>query len=183
MKKLTILCDADDTIQELTSHWIEELNHRYNCNVKKEEITTWDMTKAYPNLSYDKVLAPLYRDDFWNKTTPIDGSRYYLEKLSNDGHNLLIVTASNLETFDAKRKRLMELFPFVRKEQIIREDNKQRIQGDVLIDDGAHNLINGKFIKFLYHRANNSKFDESKYGITRVYSWKEIYERICAIAA
>ena len=38
MKKLRILCDADDTIQELTIHWLAELNNKHNCNVKKEDI-------------------------------------------------------------------------------------------------------------------------------------------------
>lgn len=36
MKRLTILCDADDTIQELTVHWLAELNKKYNYNVKKK---------------------------------------------------------------------------------------------------------------------------------------------------
>lgn len=178
MKRLTILCDADDTIQELTVHWLAELNKKYNYNVKKEDVKSWDLTKAYPELTSDEVLEPLYRNEFWGKTTPVEGSSYYLERLVKDGHRLLIVTASNPETFGAKTKKLMEMFPFLTKEQIIREDNKQRVMGDVLIDDGVHNLIGGRYKKFLYNQPNNSDFNEQEYDITRVYSWKEIYERI-----
>lgn len=183
MKKLTILCDADDTIQELTVHWLAELNRKYNYNVKKEDVTSWDITKAYPELTPDEVLEPLYSNEFWNKTTPIDGSSYYLEKLVKDGHRVLIVTASNPETFGAKTKKLMEMFPFLTKEQIIRENNKQRIMGDVLIDDGVHNLIGGRYKKFLFNQPNNSGFNEQDYDITRVYSWKDIYERISNFVA
>lgn len=183
MKSLTILCDADDTIQELTVHWLAELNKKYNYNVKKEDVKSWDLTKAYPELTSDEVLEPLYRNEFWGKTTPVDGSSYYLEKLVEDGHKLLIVTASNPETFEAKTKKLMEMFPFLTKEQIIREDNKQRVMGDVLIDDGVHNLIGGRYKKFLYNQPNNSDFNEQEYDITRVYSWKEIYERISSLSA
>lgn len=183
MKSLTILCDADDTIQELTVHWLAELNKKYNYNVKKEDVKSWDITKAYPELTSDEVLEPLYRNEFWGKTTPVDGSSYYLEKLVKDGHRLLIVTASNPETFEAKTKKLMEMFPFLTKEQIIREDNKQRVMGDVLIDDGVHNLIGGRYKKFLYNQPNNSDFNEQEYDITRVYSWKEIYERISNLVA
>lgn len=183
MKRLTILCDADDTIQELTVHWLAELNKKYNYNVKKEDVKSWDITKAYPELTPDDVLEPLYRNEFWSKTTPVDGSSYYLEKLVKDGHRLLIVTASNLETFGAKTKKLMEMFPFLTEEQIIREDNKQRVMGDVLIDDVVHNLIGGRYKKFLYNQPNNSDFNEQEYDITRVYSWKEIYERISNLVA
>lgn len=183
MKRLTILCDADDTIQELTVHWLAELNKKYNCNVKKEDVKSWDITKAYPNLTSDEVLEPLYNNGFWSKTTPVEGSGYFLKKLSDDGHKILIVTASNKETFDAKTMKFMEMFPFLTKEQIIREDNKQRVKGDVLIDDGVHNLIGGKYIKFLFNQPNNSNFKEQEYDITRVYSWKEIYERISNLVA
>lgn len=104
MKKLRILCDADDTIQELTIHWLAELNNKHNCNVKKEDIKTWDMTKAFPELSEEEVLEPLYRNDFWSTITPIEGSKYYLKRLIDDGHEILIVTASNLQTFEAKKE-------------------------------------------------------------------------------
>jgi len=183
MKKLTILCDADDTIQELTVHWLAELNAKYNYNIKKEDIKFWDMTKAFPELTEDEVLEPLYRSDFWNRTTPIKGSRHYLNRLIEDGHKVLIVTASNPETFDAKTRKLIDMFPFLSKEQIIREDYKQSIKGDILIDDGVHNLIGGSYRKFLFNQPNNLMFDEKKHDITRVYSWREIYERINNIVA
>ena len=183
MKRLTILCDADDTIQELTAHWLEELNKKYDCNVKKEDIKSWDMTKAFPKLTPDEVLEPLYREEFWSRTTPIDGSSYYLKRLIDDGHKLLIVTASNPETFGAKTKKLLQMFPFLTENQIIRENNKQTVYGDILIDDGVHNLIGGRYKKFLFNQPNNSGFNEQDYDITRVYSWKDIYERISNFVA
>ena len=183
MKKLTILCDADDTIQELTVHWLAELNRRYNCNVRKEDIKSWDITKAFPNLTPDEVFEPLYRKDFWERTTPVEGSSHYLKKLIEDGHDVLIVTASNSETFEDKKKKLTQMFPFLSEEKIIRENNKQTVSGDILIDDGVHNLIGGRYRKFLFNQPNNSLFNEKQYGITRVYSWKEIYERISRLSA
>ena len=183
MRKLTILCDADDTIQELTVHWIAELNRKYNRNVKKEDVTSWDITRVYPGLNEDEIFAPLYKNEFWSKTTAVDGSGYFLEKLVRDGHKILIVTASNAETFEAKKKKLIEMFPFIKPEQIIRENNKQKVAGDVLIDDGVHNLVGGKYAKILFNQPHNAEFEERGYGITRVYSWREIYEKICHMAA
>jgi len=56
--------------------------------------------------------------------------------------------------------------------------NKQLIMGDVMIDDGIHNLIGGKYEKLLFDRNHNRSVDEKKYGCIRVHSWDEIYAKI-----
>ena len=178
MKKLTILCDADDTIINLLPRWLAEINQTYGKAVRKEDIQNWDITKAYPGLTAYEVLKPLYRADFWDTVTPIEGCGYYLERLIKDGHDLSIVTASNLETSGAKTAKLLKLFPFLRQEQIIFTQNKQAMFGDILIDDGVYNLIGGSYRKILFHQPGNAAFREKEYGITRVYSWEEAYEQI-----
>ena len=183
MKKLTILCDADDTIINLLPCWLSEINRLYGKAVRKEEICCWDITKAYPGLTADEVLKPLYRASFWNTVAPIEGSRYYLERLMKDGHNVLIVTASNLETSSAKSARLLNLFPFLRQKQIVFTQNKQAVPGDVLIDDGVHNLIGGSYRKILFHQPGNAAFSEEKHDMMRVYSWEEAYRQVVDFAA
>lgn len=182
MKKLRILCDADDTIENLTTHWLDVLNSRYNRNVKKEELKIWDMTAAFPDLKPEEVLEPLYCNEFWERITPIDNSGYYLERLMNEGHELYVVTASIPETFNAKVKKLLNMFPFLNRNQIILAHNKQQISGDVLIDDAVHNLIGGSYIKFLYHQPNNASFNEYVHDITRVFSWEDVYCRIQSLS-
>ena len=78
---------------------------------------------------------------------------------------------------------MIELFPFLSSEQIICEKNKQSVKGDILIDDGVHNLLGGSYRKFLFNQPNNLLFDEREHDIIRVYSWKEIYERISSFVA
>lgn len=182
MKRLRILCDADDTIENLTTHWLDVLNSRYNRNVKKEELKIWDMTAAFPDLTSEEVLEPLYRNEFWDGITPIENSGYYLERLMNEGHELYIVTASIPETFDAKVKKLLSMFPFLSKKQIMLAHNKQQISGDVLIDDAVHNLVGGNYKKFLYHQPNNAGFNENAHDITRVFSWEDVYNRIQSLS-
>ena len=183
MTKLTILCDADDTIADLSAPWLEALNQTYHKHVRKEDMTCWDITAAFPDLSPEEIFAPIYDKSFWNRLTPIEGSAYYLKKLQNDGHDLYIVTATNYETSDAKVAKLLELFPFLTSEQIIVAHNKHLISGDVLIDDGVHNLLKGTYAKLLFHQPNNASFNEKEHGITRIFSWQEAYEKICLLAA
>ncbi len=182
MKKLRILCDADDTIENLAVHWIAELNSKYNKNVDCENRHSWDMCASFPDLTAEQVLEPLYNDNFWDKITPVTDSELYLKKLVNDGHEVFIVTASNLETKSAKTNKLLQMFPFLKKDNIIFTYNKQQIDGDVLVDDGVHNLLGGSYKKLLYNQPYNANVDEEKHDIMRVYSWRDVYEKVCAMA-
>lgn len=183
MKTLRILCDADDTIENLSVHWIDALNKAYNTTVKKEEVTDWDMQEAFPRLSREQILEPIYRKDFWKRITPIKDSGHYLRRLIEDGHDLYIVTATNYQTSDVKIARLMELFPFLQPEKIIVAHNKHIIRGDVLIDDGVHNLLGGEYRKLLFTQPCNKSFDAEGNGMTRVHSWKEVYGTIKEMCA
>ena len=65
---------------------------------------------------------------------------------------------------------------------IIFTDNKQAVTGDVLIDVGIHNLLGENFKKLLYDQSYNADVNEKMHGITRVYSWQDVYEKVCAMA-
>ena len=51
------------------------------------------------------------------------------------------------------------------------------IRGDVLIDDGIHNLEGGHYEKILMTAPHNINYDAEKHGMIRVRNWKEI-ERV-----
>lgn len=102
MKHLTILVDMDDTIESLASAWVDYLNTRHGTTTKLTDITSWDISKAFPTLTNEQVYAPLFEDDFWDWVKPIDGASEVLKKLIADGHKVLIVTTSNYHTLASK---------------------------------------------------------------------------------
>ena len=53
-------------------------------------------------------------------------------------------------------------------------NKKQLVRGDVLIDDGVHNLIGGEYYKILVDAPYNRAFDAESHGIRRVRGWDEI---------
>ena len=144
MKHLTILVDMDDTIESLASAWVDYLNTRHGTTTKLTDITSWDISKAFPTLTNEQVYAPLFEDDFWDWVKPIDGASEVLQKLIADGHKVLIVTTSNYHTLASKMERvLFKYFPFLTWNDVIITSHKQLVNGDVLIDDGIHNLEGG----------------------------------------
>jgi 5'(3')-deoxyribonucleotidase len=52
--------------------------------------------------------------------------------------------------------------------------NKKLIKGDVLRDDGVHNLLEGDYKKILVSTPYNESFDAEANNIIRVKNWKEI---------
>lgn len=183
MKPLTIFIDMDDTIEYLLKGWVDWLNAKHGTDVDWTSIRTWDMTKAFPTLNKMQVYEPLYVDDFWDWVKPIPYATEMIHQLIVDGHKVFIVTASTYETLAAKMdKVLFRYFPYLTFDNVIVTSNKQLLNGDVLIDDGIHNLVGGSYAKLIMDAPHNRGFDEKAYDMRRVHSWEEIYPLICEMA-
>ena len=95
------------------------------------------------------------------------------------GHQVYIVTATEFEHIPEKMERvLFRYFPFLSPDQVIITGRKQMIRGDVLIDDGIHNLEGGEYRKILFTAPYNKDYDAEANGMIRVHGWKEIIEVI-----
>jgi 5'(3')-deoxyribonucleotidase len=75
---------------------------------------------------------------------------------------------------EEKMNRLLfHYFPFLSWSQVIITGRKQMIRGDVLIDDGIHNLEGGSYRKILFTAPHNRFYDAEANGMTRVHTWEE----------
>lgn len=183
MRHLTILVDMDDTIENLAEAWVAYLNARHQTSTNLSDITDWDISKAFPTLTKEQVYAPLFEDAFWSWVKPMEGASEALQKLIADGHTVLIVTTSNYQTMAAKMEQvLFHYFPFLTWNDVIITAHKQLIKGDVLVDDGIHNLEGGDYFKILMTAPHNRNYDADKNGMYRVSSWSETYSAIQALA-
>ncbi len=183
MKKLTILVDMDDTIEQLLQAWLLRLNARYHRNVCCEDILVWDVTQAYEGLTHDEVYNVLLEDDFWETILPIPGAAEALQRFMQAGHTIYIVTVTPYETVaDKMGKLLFKYFPFIPWENVIITTNKTMLKADVLIDDGIHNLENGDYAKILVDAPYNRYYDAEANGMVRVYNWTEIEKEVNRLA-
>ena len=183
MKKLTILVDMDDTIEHLLQAWIDVLNKRYGYSVALDDCLSWDVTKAFPGLSKEQVYSVPVEEGFWDNVKPIDGAAEVLKGFIDSGHDVYIVTATVLESaWEKFNKVLFRYFPFITPQKLIVTWNKKLIKGDVLIDDGVHNLEGADYIKILVDMPYNRSYNAEANGMIRVYNWKQIEEEISKIA-
>ena len=183
MKKLTVLIDADDTIENLCEAWVKYLNEKHNTSVLLTDIKEWDMTKAFPTLSKDEVFEPLFNEELWKRVTPLPGAVENIKKLIDDGHKIVIVTSSHPYTVSLKWRYVFErYFPFISTHDVIFASQKQLIKGDVMVDDAPHNLVGGDYLKLLFDAPHNQSFDTESHLVTRVRNWDEVYFSINYIA-
>lgn len=176
---MIILIDMDDTIENLTEAWINYANKRFGTAVRAADVTTWDPSEAFPTVSHEEMYALLLEDELYETVEPFEGATHYLQKLISDGHEIFIVTNSPYQVMKAKMEKvLFRHFPFIEWKNVIITGSKALIKGDVLIDDGVHNLLNGDYAKLLFTAPHNRSFDASANDMIRVGSWEEVYRAI-----
>lgn len=179
---MTILIDMDDVLERLVDGWVKYLNIQYDTGVSPDEVTDWNVGLSFPMLTREQVYSVETDDRLWDYVEPMPGADEALRKLIRDGHTIYIVTATKYQTLKAKMEKvLFRYFPYLSWDQVIITRDKHMIKGDVLIDDGPHNMT-GDFIKLLFDARHNRGFDEKSVGAIRVHGWQEAYEQICRIA-
>lgn len=172
---MTILVDMDDTIEQMLQAWVAGANETYGYNVAYEDITDWNVSKAFPGLTWEQVYAVPMRPGFWDTVSLVPGAAEALRRFMEAGHEVLIVTATPFESVPEKIGGfLFRYFPFLSWDQVIIAGKKQRIKGDVLIDDGVHNLVGGDYVKILMTAPHNKDYDAEANGMIRVNDWTEI---------
>ena len=172
---MIILIDMDDTIEQLLKAWLKGVNERYGYSVQYENVTTWDVSEPYPELTREQVYAIPDEPGFWRTVEPIEGAAEAIRHFMDAGHEVYIVTATPYISVAEKMDDLLfRWFPFITWDQVIITSNKQLIKGDVLIDDGVHNLEGGDYVKILMTALHNRDYDAEGNGMIRVHTWKEI---------
>lgn len=137
MKQLKIGVDVDDVLLSCVPYALERENKKHSPKdaVKIEEITAWGVMGKRS----DCIFNQFNKADFFQTQPTLPGAEEFLLNLMSFGE-VFIITAVEPEYMGYRINRLLELFPFFPKENIIMGKNKSLFHIDILIDDGAHNI-------------------------------------------
>ena len=123
--------------------------------------------ESIPDAVSRRGYTPLYERGMWESVRPIKDADYYLRRLIEDGHQIVIVTASAPETVNLKLSNvLFRYFPYFTYEDVIITSQKSLVNGDILIDDGPHKFINWSHDGILMSAPHNRGFDAEGFGLT-----------------
>jgi len=183
MRQLDILVDMDDTIENLTEAWVSWANRRYGTAVSADDIRSWDPSEAFPGVSHEQIYAILQEEALYATLKPLPGAVEALRSLVEAGHRVYILTNTDYRVIRAKTEAvLLRYFPFIPMDRVIFAAHKAMVKGDVLVDDGPHNLLAGDYKKLLFTAYHNRDFDAEAHGMTRVNSWAEALREIERLA-
>ena len=102
IKRLTILIDMDDVLENLVECWVAALNRKHGTTVKPEDITNWLIGEFFPSLTKEELFAPLNDPAFWGNLSPMPFAQDVICRLIDDGHLVRVVTSSYYNTVPPK---------------------------------------------------------------------------------
>lgn len=147
MKKLTILVDIDSIVANLTDPWFAAYNKDYDDDLHMSRVDIWH-THQLAKPECGKKIYDYLTPELISSLEPLDGSVRHVNKLRDDGHQVVFVTAvaKAEQNSNARVQWIQKYFPWATTKDVIITSAKYLIKGDVLIDDAPHNLA-------AYHEA------------------------------
>ena len=198
---MRILLDMDEVI----CAWVDRLLAWYNedkgTHIKREDVKDWALTDTLGPGSEDFIRSVMRYQRMYDDLDEIPGAVDGIEKLLDDGHDVLIVTAvpkcapvvfaGKLEWIrrNMRRKIMNHAFdksirigdPFFDLKNFIACGRKEVIVGDLLVDDGVHNLepfrLTGRRTVVFDAPWNRTYTKADK----RVYGWGDLLAYIDSI--
>ncbi len=174
---MRLLIDMDGVLVDLHGPWMSWINQEYGTNYTVQDINQWEISKL-PGLC-PKVYNYLRLPGTFSEAPAITWSRYYLQKLYSEGHEIIICTAA-ICGFEEKLQWIKKHIPFIKPEDVVFTYKKYLVQGDVLLDDKTQNLeefaTHGSGIGIAFTAAHNQDWTGP-----RVASWEQFYNTINAM--
>lgn len=180
-KQFVVLLDMDSTVYDLLTPTLSWVNKIYDKQLTPADITEWRWDKKHSVTSVSLKVAP---EVFWNMQNtylnlkPIEGSIQAIEEVSKwRGVRQVFLSSANFKYATEKFQAVDRDFPFIgSKDVLLTGGNKDLVNGQVLVDDGPHNLEQFSGYKILadLHRAPYCKYPQADYVMT---DWKD-YPRI-----
>jgi 5'-nucleotidase len=165
-----------DWVGRILEWWNED--HPKDKPVTKEDVKSWDMTDVLKGGEGHYFIRSCMRyPEFYRDLEPIPGAIEGVKELVDKGHDVVIATAmpsSAPIAFVGKMEWLRRNMPFFPTQNLIAIKRKELLEGDVLFDDGLHNIEAwdqaGKQAVVLDCPWNRKPV---YFGVQRVFSWKE----------
>lgn len=182
--------DIDDTITDLSDIFLKyaTLYNKENEIDFKIDKTQWDIDKAFGWNNDDFMkFSKKYLEILLNEAKPKKGCVDVINKLREDGHKIVIITARNSEELIAPyefTKNWLELNNIGFDKLVVNSNKKEEDcinnKIDVFVDDRLENcekVYEKLHIPvFLFDSVYNTNDKNSL--IERVFSWEEVYSKI-----
>lgn len=135
--RLSTALDVDDLLFECIPYAIRLANEKYNFNppLTIHEVNRWGKTGTRADVIFEFMNTP----EFFESQPPIKGAKEFVKKLSQMTE-IFITTAVWPEYMTVRHQRILQEFPEIPSDHILIGSRKDKIDVDILFDDGMHNV-------------------------------------------
>ncbi len=168
------LIDIDDTIADLITVWLRRYNRKYKDNLKKESLTDWNLALFTKPECGNRIFEFIESPNLYNYIKPMPLALDGISALRNLGFEIVYNTYSTNGAAGSKFRWLQKHGFWKKEDHYIETKSKFLIKGDLMIDDGWHNIEKFAGFSLLIDQPWNRKFNHPN----RMYDWKDIIENI-----
>lgn len=175
---MILLIDMDEVLVDTATGWLTRYNADWNDNLTVNDIKSWNWHEWVKPECGMKVYDYLFEKGFFKSLKPrldaISSMNYLLGCKDLD---ICIVTASPLGSkygYEDKKEWIMKHLPAFPLKNYMPIHRKDLVSGDIMFDDGPHNLrsFNGIAI------AQSMPWNDETCCDASVKTWKEFVELI-----
>ena len=174
--RLSAALDVDDLLMECIPHAIRLANEKYKFDppLTIHEIERWGNQGTRADVIFEFMDDP----KFYRTQPVIEGAREFVRKLSQMTE-VFISTAVWPQYMTLRFQRILEEFPEIPQDHILMGARKDKIDIDILFDDGMHNVFRSNAAyPILMRRPWNSEAT----GILAVNTYDEFLKLVEVIA-
>lgn len=136
--RLTTALDIDDLLMECVPYAIRLANEKYQFD---PPLTIYEVDRWGTLGTRADVIFEFFKDPEFFRTQPvIKGAREFVKKLSKISE-VFVSTSVYPEFMSIRALRIMEEFPEIPQDHIYMGSRKDKIDVDILFDDGMHNVF------------------------------------------
>ena len=135
--RLSTALDIDDVLMECVPYAIRLANEKYKFNppLTIYEVDRWGELGTRADVIFEFFQDP----EFFENQPVIAGARQFVKKLSQLTE-VFVSTSVYPQFMSIRAKRIMEEFPEIPPDHIYMGSRKDKIDVDILFDDGLHNV-------------------------------------------
>lgn len=136
--RLSTALDVDDLLMECVPYAIRLANEKYHFD---PPLTIYEVDRWGALGTRADVIFEFFTEEFFRNQPVIKGAKEFVRKLSQMTE-VFVSTSVYPEFMSIRAARIMEEFPEIPQDHIYMGSRKDKIDVDILFDDGMHNVSN-----------------------------------------
>ncbi len=175
--RLSTALDVDDLLMECVPYAIRLANEKYKFDppLTIYEVDRWGTLGTRADVIFEFFKDP----EFFRSQPVIKGAKEFVRKLSRMTE-VFVSTSIYPEFMSIRAQRIMEEFPEIPQDHIYMGSRKDKIDVDILFDDGMHNVSRSNAA---YPILMRRPWNQHATGILAVNTYDEFLKLVEVIAA